>query len=161
DIDFTYPFAIERLQAAYDLATELMKKGGATGIKAGVYKQGIQNGLENYQGTLDGLQKGNALAVKQKQADALAAWLLLSGHGEDKAAIDRLEAIAAEKRKTAKLDALRGRAESGSQLLQIAHVLVRNAEERPKPDADREPGFQDRDQPDLLAEQKGFSADWD
>ena len=161
DVEFTYPFAIERLQQGYDLATELSKRGGATGIKAGVVKQGIQNGLENYQGTLDGLRKGDALAEKERQAEALAAYLARPGREDDRAAVARLEELAARRRATAKVDSLRGRAEYGSQLLQIAHLLVRNAEERPKPDALREPGYQDRDQADLIAAQQAFTADFD
>ncbi len=161
DLDFTYPYAIERLTASYELITELMKLGGTTAIKAGVYKQSIQNGLENYQGTLDGLRKGDALAAKQRQADALTAWLAAPGHDDDRAAIARLEAINADNRTTAKADSLRTRAENGAQLLQIAHMLVRNAEERPKPDADREPGFQDRDLTDRLAGQQAFASDYD
>jgi len=161
DLEFSYPFAIERYQASYELATELMKRGGATAIKAGVYKQGIQNGLENTQGTLAGLIKGDALAAKQRQAEALAVYLAQPGHEDDRLAVARLEEMSAAKRKTAKLDSLRGRAENGAALLRIAHELVRNAEERPKPDAARAPGYQDRDRADQLAEAKGFAADYD
>lgn len=161
DVEFSYPFQIARLQADYDLAAALEKQGGATGIKAGVKKQRVQNGLENYQGVLDGLQKGDALAVKLREADRLAAWLDGSARAADRAAVERLEAIGAARRATAKVDQLRERAETGAALLEVAHVLVRNAEERPRPDAAREPGFQDRDQADLLAEQKGFADDYD
>jgi V8-like Glu-specific endopeptidase len=161
DIEVGYPSALERFKAFYDLAAELMKSGGNTAIKAGVMKQGLQNGLENTQGTLDGLTKGDALTAKKAAADQLAAFLATPGHDKARAAIAKLAAMRAIKRKTAIAESIRRRAESGAALLDVAHTLVRAAEERPKPDAKRELGFQDRDMPDLVAEQKAFAAEYD
>ncbi len=161
EVETFLPWRIERTKAAYDLATELQKLGGNTAIKAGVAKQGIQNGLENSQGTLDGLRKGDALTIKKAAADQLDAWLAQPGHEAARAAVKRYEVIAAKRRDTAIADSIRGRAESGAELLQIAHTLVRMAEERPKPDAKRELGYQDRDMPDHIAGQKQFAGDYD
>ena len=132
DIEVAYPAALDRLKSSYALAEQLQKLGGNTAIKAGVAKQGIQNGLENTQGTIDGLRKGDALTAKKRQAEQLAAYLAKPGHEADAAAIKKLEAIRAEKRKTAIADGIRRRSESGSDLLQLAHTLVRMTEERPR-----------------------------
>jgi hypothetical protein len=161
DIETWYPWTIERLKASYDLASELMKLGGNTAIKAGVTKHGIQNGLENYEGTLDGLKKGDALATKQAAAAKLTAYLAMPGHEAARAAVGKLEKIQERHRQVAIADSLRARAEGGSDLLKVAHTLVRIAEERPKPDAKRELGYQDRDMPDHVAAQKQFAAVYD
>ncbi len=161
NIETYYPWTIARSKASYDLATELMKLGGNTAIKAGVAKHSIQNGLEYYEGTLDGLKRSDALATKKVAADKLAAYLAMPGHEAARAAVAKLEKIQERRRQTAIADSLRSRAQGGSELLGIAHTLVRIAEERPKADAKREIGYQDRDMPDHVAEQKQFTTDYD
>jgi hypothetical protein len=161
DVEVQLPKQIERLQESYDLVTEIIKQGGNTAIKAGVYKQSIQNGLEYYRGTLAGLTKGDALAQKKVVADRVAKWLAEPGREKAKDAVAKLEAFKEKKRKTFLQDLLRDRAQGGSELLGVAHLLVRMAEERPKPDAKRELGYQDRDMPDHIAQQKSFAKDFD
>ena len=161
DVDWTYPTAIEQIQEAYDALGELQKKGGATALKAGVFKQFVQNALENYQGTLAGLTKGDALAQKQAQDEKVRAWAKAKGREDYAQAIDKLEASFTEARRTAGVDAIYGRAVNGSTLLAIANSLVRMAEERPKPDAERKSGFQARDMPDRIAAQKELSSQYD
>ncbi len=161
DVDWTYPQAIEQIQEAYDALDAMQQQGGVTALKAGVFKQFVQNALENYQGTLAGLTKGDTLAQKQALDDTVRAWAAQPGHEDTKAAIDALEAGFAEARKTAGVDAIYGRAASGSTLLGVANRLVRMAEERPKKDADRKSGYQDRDLPDLIASQKELGSQYD
>jgi hypothetical protein len=161
DVDWTYPTAIEQIQEAYDALGELQKQGGATALKAGVFKQFVQNALENYQGTLAGLTKGDALAQKQAQDEQVRAWARGKGREEYAASIDALEAGFAEARRTAGVDSIYGRAANGSTLLGVANKLVRMAEERPKPDAERKSGYQDRDLPDTIAAQKELSSQFD
>ncbi len=161
DVDWSYPTAIEKIQEAYDALEGLQKQGGATALKAGVFKQFVQNALENYQGTLAGLTKGDTLAQKQALDDKVRAWAAQPGREDTKAAIDKLEASFVEARKTAGVDAIYGRAANGSTMLGVANGLVRMAEERPKPDAERKSGYQDRDLDDQIAAQKELGAQYD
>ena len=161
DVDWTYPQAIEQIQEAYDALEQLQAKGGVTALKAGVIKQFVQNALENYQGTLAGLTKGDTLATKQAADEKVRAWAAQPGREEYKAAIDTLEASFVEARKTAGVDSIFARATSGSTMLAVANGLVRQAEERPKPDAERKSGYQARDLPDRIAAQKELAAQYD
>ena len=161
DVDWSYPQAIEQIQEAYDALDGLQQQGGATGLKAGVFKQFVQNALENYQGTLAGLTKGDTLAQKQAFDDKARAWAAAPGREDYKQAIEQLEASFVDARKTAGVDAIYGRAVNGSTLLGVANGLVRMAEERPKPDAERKSGYQDRDLPERIATQKELGAQYD
>ena len=161
DVDWTYSQAIEQIQEAYDALDVLQKKGGMTAIKAGMFKQFVQNALENYQGTLAGLKRGDTLETKKALDAKVRAWAAQPGREEYVQAIDALEATFVEARKTAKTDAVFARAANGSTLLNVANLLVRMAEERPKPDAERKSGFQARDLDDLIAKQKQMASQFD
>jgi hypothetical protein len=67
----------------------------------------------------------------------------------------------AEEFKTAKADFDFGQTLGGSALLRNALLFTRLAEERPKPDAERKPGFQDRDLRRLEGQQKAFARQFD
>jgi len=69
--------------------------------------------------------------------------------------------VQAEARRTARADFDRGSAWSSSRLLGTAFAMVRWAEEREKPDADRKPGFQLRDLPRGKAGQKQLVKQFD
>jgi Peptidase S46 len=161
DVETAWPESVGMLKAMYDLATTLVAKGGDTGIKAGVLKQGLQNAIASIQGTIDGITKGDALAQKQATAAKVDAWLAQPGREKARAAVTRLEEMRAEKRKTHVADRRRARAENGSSLLGAARTLVRMTEERGKPDAKRELGYQERDMPDLVGAQQALSKDYD
>ena len=161
DIEFTYPYYIAYLQQYYDLLAGLLQGGGATALKAGVYKQFVQNSLENIQGTLDGLTRGDLLQRKEALETKIRAWASEPGNEEALAAIDKLEALLAEDYKTSRADFDLGIAAGGSSLLGKAQFYVRMAEERAKKNADRKPGFQDRDMPDHVAGEQGFAFQYD
>jgi len=160
DVDWFYPYYIAFAQQRYDLLEELIKKGGPTGLKAGMFKQFVQNGLEKYTGVLAGLQKGDMMDRKKAIDAKVRAWAAQPGHEEYQAAIDQLDAFQAEQFKTARVDFDRGQALSSSHL-RNAFMFLRMAEERPKPDAERKPGFQDRDLPRLIGSQKQLTRMYD
>jgi hypothetical protein len=162
DVEWYYPYSIEYLSQRYAVDEELIKLGGDTAIKAGVDKQSAQNYMVKHRGVLDGL-KANAdmLARKAALESKIKEWAAQPGREAQKAQIDKYEALLAEKRQTARIDYDRGRAFGGSKLLAIALNLARWAEERPKPDAGRKPGFQDRDMPRSIAAVQEFAKTWD
>ena len=161
DVDWYYPYLIAYLQERYDLDQKLASGGGDTAIKAGVDKQFMQNALAKYQSVLDGLKKGDLLEQKDKLDQQITAWAAQPSHEASKAALDKLEAILADERKTAREDFDRRVTFSGSRLLSTAIELTRWADERTRPDADRRPGFQQRDLPHATAGQKQLARDFD
>ncbi len=80
---------------------------------------------------------------------------------QEKAKLDRLEAIQAEQRRTARVDFDRDNAFYGTRLLATAISLSYWAQERGKPDAERRPGFQDRDMAPALARARELTRKYD
>jgi hypothetical protein len=154
DVESTYPRSIEVMQAAYDMLTGLEQRGGMTAIKAGMYKQFVQNALENAQGTLAGLTRGDALARAEALDRRVREWAAEPGRERYAAGLVELERVLADARATSWADELLVQAGAGRSLLGGAGRLVRTAEERARPDAEREPGFQDRDLPQAIARQR-------
>jgi Peptidase S46 len=110
---------------------------------------------------LAGIKKGNLLAQKDELDAQVKAWAAQKGHEDYKKAIDKLEALDAADYKTWRQDFDLGVALQGSRLLGTAFQMIRMAEERPKKDADRKPGFQDRDMSRMVAGQKTFLRQYD
>jgi hypothetical protein len=157
DVEWGYPYAMAQLEQRYAVDEEMIKLGGDTAIKAGVDKQRAQNYMEKYRGVLAGLAKTPELLQRKDALDAqIKEWAAQPGREAWKAQIEKLEQLGADKRATARVDFDRDKAFSGSKLLVTALSLVRWAEERPKADAARKPGYQDRDMPKTIAAAQAF-----
>ncbi len=111
--------------------------------------KGTYNGLKNYQGKLEGMQKFDILGKKAGQEKKFQAWVAADPVRQNRygrvlddiaAYITRADAFAA------KSEALGG-ASAGSTLLAQAAMIVRAVEELQKADKDREPQFQERNMP--------------
>ena len=103
-----------------------------------------KNTLKRAQGELDGLRRSDAVRVRRDDEAAMLAWLARQGDAAAaKADIDamqaQLDAAQATRERDAVLPYLRGG------LLGAASTVQRLALERGKPDAQREPGYQQRD----------------
>jgi hypothetical protein len=146
-IDWTYPNSIQHLQRVVALVEEAGSADPAVAIKYASYVKGWNNALKNQQGQLDGFARAGARARKQDEEAQLLAWL--RGRGEDgAAALADHEALRA---RIAQQAAMRERDQIlafglNFGLLDAAKDIVRNATERAKPDAEREAGYQERDQ---------------
>jgi hypothetical protein len=161
DVEWYYPYAIEHYKQKYALAESHLKDTGETGIKAGVMKQGIQNGLEKTQGVLKGMTSGDLMARKDALDKQVHEWAAKPGNEAFKADIDKMEKIIADENRTARVDYDRGTAFGGSRLLGTALSFTRWAEQRAKKNEDRKPGFQDRDLQRSIAGQKQFAKSYD
>ncbi|MEE9478207.1 MAG: S46 family peptidase, partial [Roseateles sp.] len=112
--------------------------------------RGLANGLKRSQGTLDGLTRRDIAAQKDAQDADFRRWLATQGRSDDLATLRELDAAIAD-------DQLLSNQEFGlgvalhSDLYRSARTLYRLALEQRKPDAEREPGFQQRDLPQIQA----------
>jgi hypothetical protein len=128
----------------------LTEKAGAAddaiGVKYASTLRSWQNVMKNWEGQLAGFDRIDAAAAKRAEEDAVLAWLRSRG-AEGKAGLDahaRLVALAAEARATRERDTILAQI-AGTGLLGNVRGLYRLANERAKPDAERAPGYQDRD----------------
>ena len=140
-----YPRFVARSRGAIAVIEAAAPEGSDLRIRYTGQLTGINNGMKNLEGQLEGARR-QRLVERRAQRDAeLDAWIA----GEDDnaplaEAIRNYDALARE-------NAEEGRryysynAAQGSQLFGTARRLYRLAREKEKPDAEREPGYQERD----------------
>jgi len=161
DVEWTLPYRVAFAKERYALAESHIADESETGTKATVMKQGTQNFLSKDEGVLAGLTKGDLLAQKDALDKKIKDWAAQPGHEATKQAIDKLEQIDADARRTARVDFDRRIAFTGSLLLGTAVELMHWAEERAKPNDDRKPGYQERDLNQALGRQKQLGRSYD
>lgn len=109
--------------------------------------QGMKNTLKRAQGELDGLRRSDAVTVRKDEEAKLMAWLAKQPDAAaTKRDIDAAQALLDDARATRDRDQLIGAIRSSTQLLRAALTVQRLAIERVKPDAERESGYQLRDE---------------
>jgi V8-like Glu-specific endopeptidase len=163
DLEWYYPYLIAYYQERYNLAEKyLTDPDKERGQKATVAKQGIQNGLEKFEGVLQGFKKNPDLIAQKDALDKKTRdWAAKEGHEKYKAGIEKMDAIIKEEQATARVDFDRGVTFGGSRLLGTAVSLTRWADERTKKNEDRKPGYQERDMQRARAGQKQFVKQFD
>ncbi|MEW5982257.1 MAG: S46 family peptidase [Acidobacteriota bacterium] len=109
--------------------------------------QGLNNGLTNSRGVLEGMHKGGALARKQAREEDLLAWIAASPARQMKygEAIAAMRALQSQGESTRERDATFGLLSSASSYLGAAQTLYRLSVQRAKPDVQRDAGYQERD----------------
>lgn len=147
-IDWQYPTQIKLYQEQLDTIAANGKANPDVTVKYASLVAGLNNYLKNFGGQLEGLRRADAVAVKQKQEADLDAWLKKQGGAENQALVAD---IAELKARLATYQATRDRDVdlaliSRTQLFASGVRLARLADERTKPDMEREAGYQQRDE---------------
>lgn len=145
--EWRMPRAVRLAEEQLAILAELTKQDKAIAIKVAGRVQGLNNGLTNQKGMLEGLVKGGSLARKQAEEERLEAWIAadparVKKYGD---VLPALRALQAESEKTREQSATLMSVLSASSYLGAAQSLYRLSVERPKADVDREAGFQQRD----------------
>jgi hypothetical protein len=109
--------------------------------------QGLNNGLTNTRGVLEGLVKGGALGLKEGREKALTAWIAATPARQKQYGdvLPALAALQAEGEKVRERNAVMTTLSSASSYLGAAQTIYRLSVQRPKADLDRDAGFQERD----------------
>ncbi|WP_175485873.1 S46 family peptidase [Lysobacter sp. yr284] len=149
---WTYPTIAQHYKNLVALVERTAKQDPEIGVKYASTVRGWQNTLKNYDGQLEGFKRIDAGAKKHADEAAALAWLRKRGDAGKPAleAHAQLEALQAKKADH------RGRDLVYSQLrrsgvIGAAGTVYRLAVERAKPDVEREPGYQQRDLPEIKA----------
>ena len=146
--DWTYPTISRHNKALVALVDAEGKKTPDIAVKYASIVRSWENVLKNYDGQLEGFERMGASGIKQKQEQAVLTWLGRRERG--KAGAAALEAHAtlvslnAQVQATRERDLVLGRL-GGNGVLGAAVQLYRLSIERDKADAEREPGYQQRD----------------
>ena len=123
-------------------------------IKYASMVKGLNNGLKNYLGKLEGFQKHSIVEKKKKFEEKLIQWIEQEPQRREKygnilSDIENFMKINIDfYRKKERTDDLVNSRRSPA-LLSQAYLIYRTVEEKQKPDLQREPGFQERDLQDI------------
>jgi hypothetical protein len=144
--DWSYPTISRHNKAVVALVEAEGRKTPDIAVKYASIVRNWENVLKNYDGQLEGFERVGASGIKKKQEEAVLAWLRKRGKAGQPAlqAYDTLRALTAQTRATRERDLVFNRL-GGSGVLSAAVQLYRLSIERDKPDAEREPGYQQRD----------------
>ncbi|MGY0611902.1 S46 family peptidase [Luteimonas sp. A501] len=146
-VEWQLPSRVE-LMTALLAAVERGSAGDADAeVRYAAQVASLKNTLKRAQGELDGLRRSDAVAGRRTEEAAMATWL--SGQPDaaaTRADIDAAAEVIASARATRERDQLFSLMQAQTQLLGGAMRLQRLALERGKPDAERESGYQLRDE---------------
>ncbi len=145
--EWTFPRFVRTAQEQIDILEPLGRSDPELAIKAASRLRYLENFLTNRKGMLEGLVKGGVLATKQRDEQALAAWIAADPgrRAEYGDVLPALAALQAEAEKTRERDAVFASLASASTMLAAAQTARQLAVEKAKPsDLDRETEFQQR-----------------
>ncbi|QIK82119.1 S46 family peptidase [Lysobacter sp. HDW10] len=121
--------------------------GSDAAVKYAAQTQSAKNTLKRAQGELEGMTRSKADVVRKEDEQAMLAWLKKQPGSQDTLRdISAVEKLLADGRATRDADQLFMMMRSQTQLLRAAIQLQRYAIEKQKPDAERESGYQVRDE---------------
>ena len=145
--DWSMLRSIQLAQEQLAILDKLAKGDKDLAIKVAGRVQGLNNGLTNTKGVLEGLVKGGSLERKQQQEKELAAWIAADPARKAKYGdvLPAMQALHEAGLKTRERNATLSLLSSASSYLSAAQTLYRLSLQRTKPDIQREAGFQERD----------------
>jgi hypothetical protein len=153
-IEWTYPRRIAMFEA-YTKAIEAVTASDPEAKLKGVgFIRRFGNFRTKHAGELEGFARGSLLEKKRADEAALRAYVAADPERQKRygAALDAIDAAIAERDKTREPDTALQSEILMPRLLWAASLIVRVAEERQKPDAERDPDYQERKLPDLRDE---------
>ncbi|PRH82705.1 dipeptidyl-peptidase 7 [Arenimonas caeni] len=146
--DWQYPVVGQHLRNLVAIIEAAGKADADQEVKYASQVRGYHNAMKNWEGQLEGFARIDASATKRSEEQAVLAWLRGQG-GKGKAGLEahaKLVALAAETRETRERDLVLAQIANGG-LLGNLRMLHRLAIESARPDAERSPGYQQRDLP--------------
>jgi hypothetical protein len=144
---WTLPRFVRLAEEQLAIIDKLSKDNPALAIKLAGRIQGLNNGLTNSRGVLEGLVKGGALAQKEANERELIAWIAASPARQQKygGALSAMQTLQEQTESTRERTAVLNQLYSASSYLGAAQSLYRLSGQRTKPDVGRDAGFQERD----------------
>ncbi len=160
-IDSDIPYIIDYCEKFLAVLEPLAKKDPELAIKGETHIRGLSNALTNYKGQLEGLKKGAAEERKKEESD-LVSWIDADATRRSKyfGSVDKTARVFTGSRKALKADRTIRETMRLVRGFSAAYTVLRNAEERAKPDASRDPEYQDRNQKRLENSFVQLSKQW-
>jgi hypothetical protein len=142
--NYNYPFAIKNFREIIDLCDQLTKGNHEGQLKVASLKKGLANVMKNYQGKVDGMKKTNFYEKKLEFEKEFVKWANSKPETKAKYA----DILAKEKEEYKVLETTKDRDNVFGILqglagtpLTIAQQAIYFAQQREKPESERDPGF--------------------
>ncbi|MEN9636035.1 MAG: hypothetical protein RL077_4439, partial [Verrucomicrobiota bacterium] len=151
-VQFSLPRTIKRNTEQIAILEKLAADDTETALRVSTRIRGLNNTLTKTKGVHEAMVKGGVLAQKENQERAFVAWIAGDPARQAKygKVIPEIATLAAERRQTRERHQLLMELTGGiGSALGSAEMLYRLAVERAKPDADRDPSYQQRNWPRL------------
>ncbi|NUO53889.1 MAG: S46 family peptidase [Polyangiaceae bacterium] len=147
-VEYDQPYTIDFAQTYLAELEKIAKTDKDLAIKAETFIRGLANWLTNTKGQLEGLTKDGLLAKKVEAEAELEKWIAAAPERKAKydGTVSKVSKVFLDSRKTREADNAVRELLRMVRLFGAAHTIVRNAEEKAKPDAQRDPEFQERNQ---------------
>ncbi|MBF6025707.1 S46 family peptidase [Lysobacter niastensis] len=146
-IQWQLPSRVALYQGMIDTIESAGAKDEAARVSYAAQVRSFKNTLKRAQGELDGLRRSDAVRVRRDDEAAMLAWLEQQRDAAAiKADIASAQAVLDQGMATRERDQLIAAITAQTQLLRSAITVQRLAHERGKPDAQREAGYQQRDE---------------
>ncbi len=146
-VEHRLPWRIAMLQELVDKLDEMGRSSEELRVKGLDTRQGLMNSVQGFSFTLDAANKSGILEIKEREEAKLREWI--NADPARQAAfgdiLPRVYQHVARITSNYEADALMMLTTSFPDILSSALAIARFAEEREKPDADRDSGYQDRD----------------
>jgi hypothetical protein len=144
-----YPGNIKMMRDILDIVEEESQRGRDVEIKLANIDRGLNNAYKNYIGMLEGLQKADLLAQKMEEEKQLRRYLAENPDLQERYGnvLEDIEAQYSEYMTFWEQNRLLGMVGYVSAPMRSSMTIYKWAEEREKKDIDRDPGYQDRDEP--------------
>lgn len=144
--DTDFPAKVSTITADLAVIAEATKGNPAWDVRYASVAKGLNNVLKKTQGLLDGFARKDVAAIKDVQDAEFRTWYARSGNGigSGPKLLADLDAVIAADMALSREEGAYAEA-SHSDLLKSARTLYRLAQERQKPDAQRDAGYQERD----------------
>jgi hypothetical protein len=145
-LEWSYPRQARRYRDMLAILAEASKGSKQTEIRVSTRVRGLANTMKNREGVLEGARKERLLERKVAAQAELAAWIDADPARKARygGVIAALEDLQARRELVRERDATLQALYFNSQLLGSARTIRRLAEERGKPDVDRDPEYQQR-----------------
>jgi hypothetical protein len=146
-VEWSLPRTVKRNTDQIALLEELSKEDPETAIRVSTRIRGMNNSLTKSKGVIKGMQQGGLLAQREEREKSLLAWIdadpkRKADYGD---VLPALNAFVADRARTRERDSLIAEVCGGrGSVMDAAQTVYRLSLERPKPDMDRDPAFQER-----------------
>lgn len=150
-VQWRLPTTVAVMQQLQHVIEDAGRDDRPAAIRYASQLQSLKNNIKRYEGELDGLKRSDAVTIRRTDEDAMMAWLASQPQaGTLRPQIDEVNRLIAAGNAMRERDLLLGMMQTQTQLLRSAIMLQRLAIERGQADAQREAGYQQRDE-ELIA----------